>query len=148
MKSRLYFIIVLVLVFAHCATSKGVVTFDSLKYSASMNNLLYSPDGKMISTRNGLKTVGDFKVSKTFYGSCSFFSSFSLFLPYSTEHSLVNAINTAVQKAGGDAIINMKVKVKQSRYNQCFNCSITYRSWSAHCYNNWCYCKTGSEHKS
>lgn len=87
---------------AGCAGGRGKITFDNLKYPASMSAFIYGDGNEMLS-KGDLRVLDTFRYEKRFWG--IFWSG----IPLSSEKGIAEAINRKVEDAGGEGVINLAV---------------------------------------
>ena len=86
-----------------CAGGRGYLRFEALKYPASTSPYLYGRGGDVVQENRGLTTVGKFSAEKTFWG-----MAYSL-VRLSDDADIVEEANQAIQKAGGEGKINLRI---------------------------------------
>ena len=67
--SNILFTFFILLFFLKCGTgSKGIIKLEETKYPVSLTEYLFDENEKVVKTGDGLKKVGKFEYSKTFWG--------------------------------------------------------------------------------
>lgn len=94
-----------------CAGAKGNMTFDDLKYPASMSAFIYGNNNETLVKGDNLDVVGDFKYEKKFWGIL-----YSM-VPLSSDKDIVEAINRKIDEAGGEGLINLSVTAENCAFN-------------------------------
>lgn len=97
--------------FPSFGVSKGAIEFKSLTYPASMSGYLYSPDGKILSVGNGLKSISRFSYEKRYWNVV-----YSL-VQLSNSNDYVDAMNSAIKAVAGDGMVYVDFTVEQGALN-------------------------------
>ena len=86
--------------------SKGRITFDELKYPASMSAYLYSPNNELLAKDRELRVIDRFSYKMNFWG--TLYS----FVQLTGAKDVGQEVNKIIEASGGDGIINVKVTAK------------------------------------
>jgi hypothetical protein len=93
------------------AGSRGKITFDDLKYPASMSAHLYGPDNEILTKDKELQVI------KRYYYKKNSWNIFYTLISFSNNSDVTKDINRAIHESGGDGIVNVEVSAKDGITN-------------------------------
>jgi hypothetical protein len=97
-----------------CAGSRGWIKFDELRYPASMSPYLYGPNNELLAKDRELRVIDSFSGEHHYWGVV-----YSL-VPLSGTKEIGEQINRAIERAGGDGIVNVKVTSASNFMSEAF----------------------------
>lgn len=106
-----YFLIL----FTGCSSTRGVLSFNSLQYPASMSAFLYDQNQHVAMKGKELDSISSFKIKKTYWS-----MAYGL-IPLTKGESISDSINAIVEQYKGDGIINLTVKIEQGVVNKIYS---------------------------
>jgi hypothetical protein len=103
------------LLLSGCSSSKGALSFNTLKYPTSMSAFLYDKNHNLVMKGRELDSINSFKYKKTFWN-----VAYGL-IPLSDDQSISDALNEIVEKYKGDGIINLTITIEQGTANKIYS---------------------------
>jgi hypothetical protein len=77
--------------------------FDELRYPASMSSYLYGPNNELLAKDRELRVINRFS------GEYDYWGTFYSLMPLTGTKDIGEEINKAIEEAGGEGIVNVKV---------------------------------------
>jgi hypothetical protein len=111
---RFLFLVAVTAFLTSCGMSGTKITFDNLKYPASMSSTLYTPMGEVVEHGEGLNSIESFKHTQSL---CSIFYSL---IPLSKSDEIIEQMNNKIKEVGGEGITNVVVKSEFSQLTAIF----------------------------
>jgi hypothetical protein len=98
-----------------CSSTKGILSFNTLQYPASMSAFLYDQNQDVAMKGRELDSLFSFKIKKTYWS-----LAYGL-IPLTKGESISDSLNAIVEQYKGDGIINLTVTIDQGVVNKIYS---------------------------